>query len=278
MTEYPFYSKATREEWVLRNLARIEAKGLSIRDISWEIRNHFGLDKPVSPATIHRDLAAARKGAGPNRYSEEALDLLKPQNFPKFRQLFKAPGGGQYETNKTHHGLYWILYALTRKVDLPDWVIEHFSLPANVNDDIVEQEKLLTFILLVAPRHGKTMTMVHGLIALIAEFPDVAIIYSQGIQSTTTDIMKLIMLEMETNEKLIELFGPFQDDDRMWSGEKGFVVARREVPRISPTFLPTGINSNVRSRDADVIIIDDPQDQERADSEATNSSPSSPPS
>ena len=252
MTDFPFHSAAERRDWVVRNLPRIEDKDLSVRQIGWEIKNYFGLDKPPSPATIHRDLKFAREAAGPLRYSQEALDLLKPENFPQFRELFKAPGGGLYETNKTHHALYWVLYALTRKTDLPDWVIEHFDLPPTVNEDIVEKEKLLTFILLVAPRHGKTMTMAHGLIALIAYDPNVAIIYSQGIQSTTTDIMELIMLEMESNEKLLELYGPFRDDHRQWSKQHGFVVARREVPRISPTFLPVGINSNVRSRDATI--------------------------
>ena len=234
----------------------------------WAVKSYFGLEKPPSEATIHRDLKWAREQDKDRGYSQEALDLLKPERFGPFRKLFKAPGGGYYETNRTHHALYWVLYALTRKVVLPDWVIGHFDLPSNVNDDIVEKEKLLTFILLVAPRHGKTMTLVHGLIALICEFPDIAIIYSQGVMTTTQDIMGLIQIEFESNEKLIELYGPFRDDDRQWS-LKGFTVARREVPRITPTFLPVGIESNVRSRDADIILIDDPQDLERAESETT---------
>jgi hypothetical protein len=162
-----------------------------------------------------------------------------------------------------------VLYALALKVDLPDWVIDHFDLPEDINNDIVEKNKLLTFILLVAPRHGKTMVMVHGVIAIICINPDVRVIYCQGIKTTTKDIMGLVMIELETNEKLKELFGPFESDSFPWSRNDGFMVARREIPSITPTFLPVGIDSNVRSRDADIIVIDDPQDITRAESEAT---------
>jgi hypothetical protein len=259
----PLYTYKTRRKFVLENMNR----GLSVRKMKQEIVDHFRPDKAPGEATVWRDMKQLTKGT----YSEEAQELLKPENFPKFRKLFSAPGGSPYETNKTHHALYWVLYALTRKVDLPDWVIEHFDLPDDVNEDIVLKEKLLTFVLLVAPRHGKTMTMIHGLIALMAEYPDVRIVYCQGIKDTTIAIMQLIMIELETNEKLKELFGPFEDPDRMWSKANGFIVARREIHSITPTFLPVGITSNVRSRDADIIIIDDPQDEDRANSEATTS-------
>jgi hypothetical protein len=260
---YDKYTNQTRAQWVRDNLQRIEAEGLSYRQISLEIQRQFGLDRPVSTATIGRDLLAARS-AGIQPYSEEAMRLLEPENFPEARRLLF-----NYDTPKTQHALYWVLYALTLKVDLPDWVIEHFDLPEDINEDIVRKEKLLTFVLLVAPRMGKTMTMVHGLILLIAINPDVRVIYCQGIATTTEDINGLIMIEMEVNEKLKELYGPFEAEDRPWSRQKGFIVARRQRQAITPTFLPVGINSNVRSRDADIIVIDDPQDLDRAESEAT---------
>ena len=262
------YTKQTRHDWFVTNLSRFEADSLGYRDIALELKAQFGLDKPPSTATIGRSLKDARD-EGVQEYSDEAMGLLEPENFPQFRELFPAPGGGVYQTSKTQHALYWVLYSLTRKVDLPDWVIEHFELPEDINSDITEKQKLLTFILLLAPRHGKTMTMVHGLIALIAEFPDVRIIYSQGVQKTTLLIMSLIMSEMEHNERLKELYGPFEDEDKMWSRSNGFVVARRVIQSITPTFMPAGINTNVRSLDADILVIDDPQDLDRAESEAT---------
>jgi hypothetical protein len=241
---------------------------MSIRQISLDIKRQFGLDKPVSTATISRDLALART-LGIQPYSDEAMHLLKPENFPEFRALFPAPNGAPYETTLTHHALHWIIYSLTRKVDLPDWVIAHFDLPEDINQDINERQKLLTFVLLVAPRHGKTMTVLHSLINLICEFPDVRIIYCQGVSQTSQKAMGVVMVEMERNEKLKELYGPFQADDRSWSHRDGFEVARREIAAITPTMMPVGINSNVRSLDADIIIIDDPQDLDRAESEAT---------
>ena len=262
------YTKQTRHEWFVANLARFEADGHSYRDISLELKAQFGLQKPPSTSTIGRSLKAA-KDEGVQPYSPEALRLLQPENFPEFREMFPAPGGGVYQTNKTHHALHWVIYALTRKVDLPDWVIEHMELPEDINQDIVMKEKMLTFILLLAPRHGKTMTVIHSLISLIAYDPNVRIIYSQGVQSTTQKIMSLIMAEMEFNDKLKSLYGPFEGEDRMWSKRDGFIVARRDIQSITPTFMPAGINVNVRSLDADIIIIDDPQDLDRAESEAT---------
>jgi hypothetical protein len=77
------------------------------------------------------------------------------------------------------------------------------------------------------------------------------------------------MLEMEDNDTLRNWYGPFRDDNRQWSGDHGFVLAKRKRHSITPSFLPVGITSNVRSRDADILIIDDPQDETRAESEAT---------
>ena len=262
------YTKQTRLGWARDNLPRIESTALSYRDIALELKHQFGLDRPPSPATIGRLMKEVRD-EGPDKYSKEAERLLEPENFPEFRLLFNAPDGQSYETTLTHHALYWMLYSLALKVDLPEWVITFWHLPADVNEDIIEREKLLTFILLVAPRHGKTMTILHGLIALIAINPNVRIMYCQGIKETSEKAMAMVMAELEYNKGLLALFGPFRDEDRKWSTKNGFIVLRRDIQAISDTFTPIGINSNIRSLDADIIIIDDPQDLERAESEAT---------
>jgi hypothetical protein len=268
VSRYDKYTTSLRKEYVRDILPRYEAEGMSVRQLCMEIKRQFGLDRPPSTATVARDLAEAR-ATGIQPYSEEAMRLLHPDNFPEFRELFPAPNGQPYQTSKTHHALHWVIYSLTRKVELPDWVIEHFDLPADVNDDIILKQKLLTFILLIAPRMGKSMTVIHSLINLTIEYPDVRIIYCQGISQTSQKAMGVVMAEMERNEKLKELYGPFQADDRPWSHRDGFEVARRTIAAITPTMMPVGINSNVRSLDADIIIIDDPQDLDRAESEAT---------
>lgn len=261
------YSKALAVAWLKANLGRIDAQGLSYRDLTNELKLQFGLDKPPSTATIGRFLAEARS-SGIQPYSAEAMELLKPENFPEFRLMFRS-SSGPYQTSKTQHALFWVLHSLSLKVDLPDWVIAHFEFPEDINRDIVERQKLLTFVLLMAPRMGKTMTMVHGLIQLYCINPDLRVVYCQGISSTSADINALIMMEMETNRGLMDRYGPFRADDRPWSNLHGFVLARREIPSITPSLLPVGISSNVRSRDADIIVIDDPQQLEDAESEAT---------
>lgn len=255
-------TRANRVEWVRRNLDRIELQGLTYAHIAKEMGHYFKSD-PVSLPTVARYLAQVREERSPTVLTDEARRLLQPENFPEWRRLLF-----DYDTSKTQHALFWCLRALSFKEDLPDWVIEHFELPEDINQDIVEKEKLLTIILLVAPRHGKTMTMVHGLINLYSQAPNLRVIYCQGIASTTEDICGLIMLEMETNEKLVDMYGPFRADDRQWSKREGFVLAKRTRHSITPSFLPSGITSNVRSRDADILVIDDPQDIARAESEA----------
>lgn len=257
-------TRANRVEWVRRSFDRIESQGLTYAQIGQELQRYFKMAEPPSTPTVGRYLAQVREEKNPSHISEEALRLLIPENFPEWRKLLF-----DYDTSQTQHALFWCLRALSFKEDLPDWVIEYFELPPNINDDIVEKEKLLTIVLLVAPRHGKTMTMVHGLINLYSQSPDLRVIYCQGVATTTEDICGLIMLEMETNEKLVDLYGPFRGDDRQWSKRDGFVLAKRTKHSITPSFLPVGITSNVRSRDADILIIDDPQDITRAESEAT---------
>lgn len=260
----PMYTSDLRRQWVLANLNLIDSEGWSYEQIRQKCRKAFGLEKGISDPTIYRDLAWARARVQGDTLSPEAADLLKPKNFPKWReQLFG------YKTSRTQHALFYMLRCLALKEDIPRWVIKHFDLPVTVNTDVQEKEKLMTFILLMAPRHGKTMTMVHGLINLYCQEPDLRVIYCQGIATTTQDINKLIMLEMEDNDKLKDWYGPFKDENRQWSGENGFVLARRKRHSITPSFLPVGITSNVRSRDADIIVIDDPQDETRAESEAT---------
>lgn len=266
MSNFPVSTKATRVEWVHNNLPRFEKRQLSYTQIARELRDYFGEPRLRSEATIGRYLSEARKLNDPTGMSAEAEELLKPENFPEWRsRIFN------YTTSRTQHALFYVLRSLALKETLPDWVIAHFNLPEDIDEQVMEAEKLMTFILLMAPRHGKTMTMVHGLINLYCQEPDLRVIYCQGIATTTSDICQLIMLEMEDNPTLIELYGPFRSDSRQWSRDNGFVLAKRQRHSITPSFLPVGITSNVRSRDADVIVIDDPQDLTRASSEATTS-------
>jgi hypothetical protein len=258
------YTSDLRRQWMLTHYDLIEQEGWTYEQIRQAIRKAFGLSGGISDPTIYRDKEWVKTHRAGSTRTPEADDLLKPDNFPAWRDKLFG-----YQTTPTQHALYYMLRCLALKEDIPEWVMKHFELPETVNDDVQLKEKLMTFILLMAPRHGKTMTMVHGLIHLYCDNPDLRVIYCQGIATTTQDINKLIMLEMEDNDTLRNWYGPFRDDNRQWSGDHGFVLAKRKRHSITPSFLPVGITSNVRSRDADILIIDDPQDETRAESEAT---------
>lgn len=250
--------QAERRAWIKQN----DRPEWNVTELLRQMTAAFG-EKPASLPTIQKDREHVNVLQA-SVLSKEAKRLLLPENFPEWRSLLFG-----YTTSKTQHALFYVLRCLALKESMPTWVIEHFNLPPDIDQDVIEAEKLMSFILLVAPRHGKTMTMVHGLINLYSDHPDLRVIYCQGIASTTSDINKLIMLEMEDNDQLRNMYGPFRDDNRQWSGENGFVLAKRTKHSITPSFLPVGITSNVRSRDADILIIDDPQDLDRAESEAT---------
>lgn len=261
------YSQATRRAYIQVNLERYENQGASYRDIAWDVKAQFGLDRPPSPATIGQDLSYLRNQTMQVELSEEALRLLEPENFGEWRRtLFTAPGGEQYDTPEHQMALFWMIHSLALKVAPPDWVVEYFGFSPEDIADIESMEKLLTFILLVAPRHGKTELVMHALIWLMLYNPNIRIIYVQGVAKTAVRIMKHIQWELEHNAELVRLYGPFKDDDVTWNSEE-FTLATRTVANKSPTFLPSGIVSNLRSLDADIIVVDDPQDLKRVKSE-----------
>src|SRR5690606_42149787 len=99
------YTAQTRREWIKANLQRFEAEGASYRQLGLEVKRQFRMERLVSTATSGRDLEWARS-EGVQPLSPEALELLRPENFPEFRKLFPAPGGGPYQTNQTRHALH----------------------------------------------------------------------------------------------------------------------------------------------------------------------------
>lgn len=261
------YSQATRRGYIQANRSRYEAQNFSYRDIAWDVKAAFSLENTPSPATIGQDLRYLDQRSMVREITEEAQRLLDPENFPEWRRLiFTAPGGEQYETPDHQIALFWMIVSLTFKQKPPDWVVRYFDLTDDEVSDIESMEKLLTFILLVAPRHGKTDLVIHTLIWLMCVNPNVRIIYCQGIAKTSVRIMKYIQWELEFNEELVKLYGPFRGDEHAWNTEE-FTIATRTEANKSPTFFPIGINSNVRSLDADIIVVDDPQDTKRVKSE-----------
>lgn len=271
------YSPGERQKYIQLNLlTRYEREGpldkgkegWSYRRIADDIALHFDVSPP-SPATIQNDLNLLSEKLE-LRKKKAASEVLNPEFFREWRgEMFRDPATGlSYETPDHQYHWFRIMIALALKVPIPQETIDYLDLPEELNGQILGKKHLLTLILLAPPRHGKTELAIHTIIWLICYRPNVRIMYCSGIKSTSQDNTNLIKNELEYNENLVEKYGPFRDDTVKWN-EYQFTVATRDILAKSPTVLPIGRGSNILSKDADLIVIDDPQDLDAAESELT---------
>lgn len=248
------------------------SRGYSYREIAFDVMRHFQLDKPPAPATIQKDVYLVREAAQNPDEDEltEAQRLLEPDNFPEWRRrFFRDPATGTpYETPKHQQAWFRLFVALAFKVGVPRWVFHYLPLPDDLNRRVASGEDLLSLMILAPPRHGKTELLLHAIIWAICKRPQIRIIYCSGISTTSKANAGYLRMEMEANEDLVRMYGPFKSDDLQWSSD-GFIVIGRESQAKSPTVLPIGKGTNVLSRDADIIVVDDPQDLDAAESETT---------
>lgn len=257
-------SAEARRTWLVTQSASSD----SLRELAARLASELDV-APPSPATISRDLKWIRESRELIQQDPDLQRLLDPENFPELRAKYFSSQQGPYLTPKHQHAWYHCLYSLVFKTPLPEWVILYMGLPPEVNDSITSQEALLTMIVLAPPRHGKSDLLLHGISTILIINPNKRVIYCSGIKTTSQDNMGMIMEEFETNEQLISDFGPFKDDNKMWSYQKGFQLAKRTIPQKTSSIYPIGKGSNVLSKDADLIIVDDPQDLDDAESETT---------
>ena len=245
--------------------------GKSYREISYDVAQHFDLDKPLSPATIQQDIYRWRERLEKPSEEElsEAEQLLQPENFAEWRaRFFRDPATGKpYETPKHQMAWFHLFVALAFKKGVPRWVFEYLPIPPEMNTWASSGEDLLSLMILAPPRHGKTELLLHAIIWAICVKPSIRVIYCSGISTTSKQNASYLRMEMEANEDLVRMYGPFKSDDLQWSTE-GFIVIGRESQAKSPTVLPIGKGTNVLSRDADIIVVDDPQDLDAAESES----------
>lgn len=247
--------------------------GWSTRMMASEIARHFRC-KPVSQATILNDLAIIRKEIlTPTAEAlSEAAQLLEPERFPEWRaRFFTDPAtGNPYETPRHQLAWFHVFVSLAFKEPLPMWVHSYLELDVELpelNRMIADGDHLISLLLLAPPRHGKTELLLHSIIWAICRKPSIRIIYVAGILSTSKQNMGYVKAELESNEELNRLYGPFQDDKLPWSSDQ-LMVRGRETAAKAPTMLPAGKGTNLLSRDADIIVVDDPQDIDAAESEA----------
>lgn len=125
-------------------------------------------------------------------------------------------------------------------------------------------------LILSPPRHGKTDLMRHVCIWLICRDPNLRIMWVAGHQRLAETWLLSIMDELENNSALIEdfcgpggSFKPRRAHGATWSRQH-FTVALRTITGIkSPNMVAIGrgARGSIRSRDCDIIIVDDLEDQ-----------------
>jgi hypothetical protein len=239
-----------------------------VERIASDVGIHFGRPAP-SPATVLEDIKRLRK-IRRQAEKERAANQLVPEEFREWRAShFRDPQTNlPYETPDHQYHWFRVILALALKEEIPPETITYLDLPDTLNGQILGGKHLLTLILLAPPRHGKTELAIHTIIWLICYQPNIRIMYCAGVTTTSQDNADLIKLELEYNKGLIDSYGPFRTEDVKWNQQQ-FVVATRTTPAKSPTVLPIGKKKNVLSKDADLIIVDDPQDLDDAESETS---------
>ena len=234
----------------------------SLKRIGYDVMDGFDLPKPPSNSTIKNDLHVIKtEGAVRTTLTPEAEDLLDADNFPKWRStMFRAPRNQDYETPKHQLAWFHLVRVLALKEVPPPWVIEYLGLDEALHDIdltkwVEDPEQMLTLFLLAPPRHGKSDLAAHVIIWLICRNPDIRILWCAGKLEISELTVSFVKRELESNEKLIELYGPFETEDT-WAN-KSFIVATRKTRMRAPTLRAIGKGTTILSLDADFIFGDD---------------------
>lgn len=259
-------------------------KGWSYRQMLAQMWRVFGKENlPQNPMTIKRDIdiLAAQAAVPDEDELSEARALLDPERFPEWRaKFFKVPETGEpFQTPKFQHAIFWVMHAATFKKELPQWVIDLLDeldpkhpFPEDINELLTgDKRALVSFMLLMAPRHGKTELDLHFISHTFATDPNKRIMFGNGtLKKSEGFIDNAIMSFLEGGDEMadafVEMYGPFKADNRAWS-KAGFVLAGRTGSTKSFSMQPFGIDGNIRSFDMDIGIADDPADLKRSRSE-----------
>lgn len=116
-------------------------------------------------------------------------------------------------------------------------------------------------LILSPPRHGKTDLLTHLVLWAICRFPNIRIIWIGPTEDLAADIVGASVLEhLESNGPMVAAFGG--EGFKPARGKKWtrgmFTVATRTVSGIkSPTWTAIGWTGTTLSRDADLIVCDD---------------------
>lgn len=114
--------------------------------------------------------------------------------------------------------------------------------------------------------HGKSTKLGYAWpIREICRDRNVRIILGSKSMQRGMDLLRRITFELENNERLIHLFGPFKDPVK-WSATQIQVLGRDQNLK-EPTITVTGLGGNIEGVRANIGILDDPIDIEDVMSE-----------
>jgi len=267
---------------------RTDGTSWSMKQIAFDVftyfgepKNHAGANRPVSPATIKKDMEIIRDRFESERDArlkgEHPDDILDPHNFATWRgnAFTDRTTGNKFVTPMHQMAWFWIIAAVALKnrhaVEIPQWVISYLDLPPDINSNILDMKTMMSFILLGPPRHGKTELALHTMMWLMCRDKGIRIIFNNGPLKTTKQQIEHMKWHLEHNEYLIAGWGPFKDDEVKWAQDE-FDIVGAEVQAKARTVRGVGTGTNVNSLDADVIFVDDPQGPKEAMSETQTDS------
>lgn len=109
---------------------------------------------------------------------------------------------------------------------------------------------------------GKTTSCTISYIILkIIQDRDIRVLIASKTHQFTIDVLKEIKTHLQSNERLIEVFGEFKGPK--WDGS-AIEVAGRSKPAKEPTITTVGAEGQVVGKHYDLIIVDDLVDEENA--------------
>lgn len=130
-------------------------------------------------------------------------------------------------------------------------------------------------LILSPPRHGKTELLVHFCIWMICCVnPNVRILFVGGSEDVAKISVGHVRTHLTENEDLLNdwcppdrTFKPPYKAQKSWT-DKDFTVATRDKVLKTPTMVAVGRGGTLLSRDADIIICDDIEDDGSTNSES----------
>lgn len=227
------------ERFVAEGWAERVALGL----LTHEAADQFG----TSPANVSRWMAAWREDELARRRQGGWVRLAEVEDALTDFSVFRA----RYFTD--HRGDPYLVKPFHQR-----WI-----------DSILQaMESGGRRMILSPPRHGKSDLLTHFCVWLICLNPNIRIMWVGGNEDIAKLCVGAVLDTLENNEKLIaEVLGPegrfrpASKSGRSWSSTN-FTVGTREGTGIkSPTMVAIGKGGKLLSRDADLIIADDIQDQ-----------------